>query len=132
MAGERDLERLLRTMSPSLREGTYVFATVPESEAAALAPEATVRESEGLSVLVRREAADARGLAYDYVAALITLRVHSALEAVGLTAAVSSALAAAGISCNVVAGRCHDHLLVPADRAEGAMDVLAALAEKAR
>jgi hypothetical protein len=47
--------------------------------------------------------------------------VHSSLEAVGLTAAVAGALTAAGISANVVAAFHHDHVFVPADRAEAAM-----------
>ena len=37
-------------------------------------------------------------------AAWISLTVHSDLEAVGLTAAFSTALGQAGVSCNVVAG----------------------------
>jgi hypothetical protein len=44
------------------------------------------------------------GLAYDYVAARITLRVGSALTDVGLTSLFSRVLADAGISCNVIAG----------------------------
>jgi uncharacterized protein len=68
--------------------------------------------------------ADEHRLRYDYVAAWITLRVHSALDAVGLTAAVATALAAAGLSCNVVAGYHHDHLFLPYDHAETAMRVL--------
>jgi len=86
-----------------------------------------VREDEGLTVVLRRERADELGLPYDYVAAWITLRIDSTLEQVGLTALFSRALADAGISCNVLAGVHHDHLLVPADRAEEALDVLGGL-----
>jgi len=86
--------------------------------------EAAVREAEGLTVVLGRDEADALGLSYDFVAAWITLQVHSALEAVGLTAAVSAALTHAGISCNVLAGFHHDHLLVPTADAARAMDVL--------
>ncbi len=86
--------------------------------------EATVREDEGLTLVLARERADELGLAYDFVAAWITLRLHSELDAVGLTAAFSRALADAGIGCNVLAGLRHDHLLVPADRAEEAIAVL--------
>jgi hypothetical protein len=68
------------------------------------------------------------GLEYHFTAAWITLRVHSALDAVGLTAAVSLALTDAGISCNVVAGFHHDHLFVPHTRAADAVRVLEALA----
>lgn len=80
---------------------------------------------------MRQEQADRAGLAYDFVAAWITLRVHSALHAVGLTATVSTALAAGGISCNVVAGHHHDHLLVPVDRAHDALLILRELSGRA-
>ena len=122
MSGERDLAVLLASMDPVRRAGEYVFVAADGLDG--LEPEATVREAEGLSAVLRRERADALGLDYDYVAAWITLRVHSSLEAVGLTAAVSRALADAGLSCNVIAGLRHDHLLVPADRAEEALRAL--------
>ena len=112
-------------MSPELRPGEYVFVT---GAAAVDGAAVTVREDEGVTSVVARADADRLGLAYDFVAAWITLRVHSALEAVGLTAAVATALAGAGISCNVVAAFHHDHLFVPADRAEEAVAVLQALA----
>jgi hypothetical protein len=85
---------------------------------------ASVNEPEGLSVVLRRADADERSLPYRFVAAWIRLDVHSALDAVGLTAAVSSCLAAAGMSCNVIAGRYHDHLLVPHGRAAEALALL--------
>jgi uncharacterized protein len=129
MPGERDLETLLKSAQPEVRPGTFVFVVVhDEALLDELDPEATIRETEGLTAVVRRERADALGLSYDYLAAWITLRVHSALDAVGLTAAVSTALARAGISCNVIAGYHHDHLLVPADRAADALEALAGLA----
>jgi hypothetical protein len=132
VAGERDLQALLASLEPVLRPGTFVFAVVgDEALLQAIAPEVMVREDEGLSVVLPRERADALGFDYEYVAAWITLRVHSALDAVGLTAAVSTALADAGLSCNVVAGYHHDHLLVPADRAAEAIDVLADLSRRA-
>lgn len=91
-------------------------------------PVATVREDEGLTIVVRQDEADAAGLAYDVALEWITLRVHSALEAVGMTAAFSTALAGAGLSCNVVAGLHHDHIFVPAGSGERAVQVLRALA----
>jgi uncharacterized protein len=119
-------------MEPVLRQGAFVFVVAPDDALLeALAPEATIREAEGLTAVVRRELADALGLPYDYVAAWITLRVHSALDAVGLTAAVSTALARAGLSCNVIAGYHHDHLLVPVDSAPVALKALSDLAADA-
>ena len=64
------------------------------------------------------------GLAPVFEAAWITLDVHSALEAVGLTAEVARVLTDAGIPCNIVAALHHDHLFVPADRAAAALRAL--------
>lgn len=130
VTGIRDLDELLAALHPVAREGEFVVVSVPVERAAELAPEATLHEEEGVTVVLRREAADAAGLRYDFVAAWITLTVHSDLAAVGLTAAFATALADADISCNVLAGYHHDHLLVPADRREDALEVLAALTER--
>lgn len=125
MGAERDLGVLLRTMRPERVPGRFVFVSVSRSPGA-VEPVAWIREEEGISLVLRQADADRLGLDYGFVAAMITLRVHSALEAVGLTAAVATALAEVGISANMVAGFHHDHVFVPADRAR---DALAALAE---
>ncbi|MFJ7203501.1 ACT domain-containing protein [Streptomyces sp. NPDC098789] len=129
MSGESDLRKLLSGMRPELNEGRYVFCTVPGPAApAGVTPVATVLESEGLTLVLRQEEADGAALPYDYVAGWITLRVHSALDAVGLTGAFAAALAAHGLSCNVIAGYHHDHLFVAVERAAEAVAVLEALA----
>ncbi|MEE1753195.1 ACT domain-containing protein [Streptomyces sp. SP18CS02] len=131
MSGERDLTRLLAGMRPELNPGRHVFCTVDGAVVPpGLHPVVTVAESEGLTLVVRQEEADAASLPYDYVAGWITLRVHSALNAVGLTAAVAGALADAGLSCNVVAGCHHDHLFVEHERAGEALAALRQLAER--
>jgi hypothetical protein len=122
MSGETVLARLLASMEPTVRPGEYVFVTLA-SVSDPLAP-AIIHEDEGVTHVVDRATADSRDWAYDYVAAWITLRVQSSLAAVGLTAAVSQALADAGISCNVLAGYHHDHLLVPLERVDDAMRAL--------
>ncbi|MEV6209804.1 ACT domain-containing protein [Kitasatospora sp. NPDC051914] len=124
MAAERDLVTLLIGMHPVLNPGRYVYCTLPTKVPPGLRPVVTVTEDEGITVVVPQDDADSLGLRYDFVAAWITLRIHSALEAVGLTAAVSSELAAHGISCNVAAGFHHDHLFVPAADGERAVRVL--------
>jgi hypothetical protein len=129
MSGEKDLRVLLGSMRPELNAGEYVFTTISDGPIpAGVRPVVTVAEAEGLTLLVGKEDADRAGLAYDYVAGWITLRVHSSLEAVGLTAAVARVLAEADLSCNVVAGFYHDHLFVPYERVGQAVELLERLA----
>jgi predicted N-acetyltransferase YhbS len=127
MTGEKNLQTLRASMRPVLREGEYVYVLWPHGKPLAGHIEAAVREAEGLTVVLPRAEAEGLDLPYDFVAAWITLEVHSALEAVGLTAAVSRALTQARISCNVLAGFHHDHLLVPVADAARALEVLAEL-----
>lgn len=132
MAGETSLALLIRSMSPHLNEGDYVFCTLTDTRALqGCEAVGSFREREGLTVILAREDADRQGLAYDYVAAWITLEVHSSLAAVGLTAAFAGALAQAGVSCNVIAGYYHDHLFVARRDAERALSTLRALAASA-
>lgn len=120
----RDRDRMVAGMRPWLRAGSYVFVTVPGGVPDGVTPVMTFAEDEGLSLIMARSQADAAGLAYGLVAAWITLQVNSALDGVGLTAAVSGVLADAGISCNVVAATHHDHLFVPEAAAQDAVRLL--------
>jgi uncharacterized protein len=130
MAGERDLRRLLSGLRPELNPGRYVFTTVAGELPAGVPTVVTVAEQEGHTLVISQQDADGAGLVYGYVAGWITLRVQSALEAVGLTAAVARELADVGVSCNVVAGFHHDHLFVPYERAAEAVTVLEDLARR--
>jgi predicted N-acetyltransferase YhbS len=124
MTGETNLQALLATLHPVLRDGEYVYVLWPHGRPLDAGIQAAVREAEGLTVVLPRETADSLGLPYDFVGAWITLQVHSEVEAVGLTAAVGKALTDARISCNVLAGFHHDHLLVPIADAPRALEVL--------
>ena len=127
MAGEEDLDKLLVLLQPSLLPGDCVFCTAANlkyGDLAELQPIASYQEEEGLTLVLDQQAADRAGLAYDSVFNCITLMVHSSLEAVGLTAAVSGKLAANGISANVIAAFHHDHVFVPKDKAQLALQVL--------
>jgi len=113
MAGETSLSTLIRSMTPVLNEGAYVFCSLSDAaQLQGVQPLGSFQEREGLSVILSRQQAEQLQLEIGYVAAWLTLEVHSALAAVGLTAAVAGALANAGISCNVIAGYYHDHLFV--------------------
>ncbi len=130
MSGEKSLKTILADLRPRLREETFVFCTLPEKTYGALSdaePFASVAEDEGLTVIVTQHHAYRAGLSYDGTFRCITLQVHSSLEAVGLTAAVSSALAAAAISANMVAGYFHDHVFIPSGEEERALKALKAL-----
>lgn len=127
-----DLPTLLATLRPVLNPGRYVFVTLPPGQT--IDPSsvvAAVREPEGLSVILSEQDATDLGFSASYIAAWITLTVQSDLAAVGLTGSFSSALAKAGISCNVVAGKHHDHLFVPYEQAHQAMEVLQTLQTRA-
>ncbi len=127
-----DLSQILRTLDPLLhpqRVGFFLLApdvSVPENAIAVF------RESEGTTMILPLDHATASTMQSRFDAAWITLRVHSDLAAVGLTAVVSTAMANAGVSCNVIAAIHHDHLFVPAADADRAMDVLRTLQSRAR
>ncbi len=128
--GESNLSELLKGMSPALVAGEFVFITIPNGrygDRAELNPIASFNESEGLTLVVPKALADANSLAYDGVFAAITLQVHSSLEAVGLTAAFSGALAKNDISANVIAGFYHDHIFVPKESSDKAMTTILSL-----
>lgn len=131
MTGEHDLATLLASMTPALGRETYVFATLP---AGAPQPGGAVmryEEDEGTTLILTRAAAEAAGAPYVFPCRRITLNVHSALDAVGFLAAIVPALAAAGMGVNPVAGYHHDHLFVPEDRADDAMEILRRISAEA-
>jgi hypothetical protein len=125
MTGERDIDKLLKTMKPRHNPGDFVFCSINNLAIVnSIDPVLLFKEDEGYTVILPKETADHLKLDYSFVAAWITLTVHSSLEAVGLTAAFSKALADAGISCNVVAAYYHDHIFVTKSDAEKAMNIL--------
>ena len=146
-AGEKDLTAMLRTLSAHLDANRYIFGKVScqeSSSAAALsalgglgvAPICTFLEEEGLTVILKEEElVKLRALPnFDYIEtpfSRLSLEVHSSLEAVGLTAAVSARLTGSGISANVVAAYCHDHFFVQSERAEEALEAIMGMADDA-
>ncbi len=133
MSGITDLDELLRTMEPTLVEDSFVYACVPVDDLAghlARGPIGIFHEAEGVTLIL--PAAAAEGLAASPPMRMITLTVHSSLEAVGLTGAFAAALTRAGISANVVAGYHHDHIFVPERDADRALEALRALSRAAR
>lgn len=126
----RDKGAMIRGMAPVLDPETWHFGTVRDvSVIADTRPLATFVEDEGLSLILSDADAEAAGLPTDMPMARITLTVHSALDGVGLTAAVARALADAGIPCNMVAAFHHDHAFVPLADAPRALAILKALAD---
>ena len=131
MTGEKDLSKLLKTMKPEHNPGDYVFCRVDNLKAIDTQYVLLLfKEREGITIIVEQAVADQLKLDYSFVASWITLTVHSSLEAVGLTAAFSNALAEKDISCNVVAAYYHDHIFVDKKDTEKAMEILNALAKQ--
>lgn len=130
MSGERNLESLLQQLTPVLLAPVYVFASVPDEDYSLLATlpiKGLFHEEEGITLICEQSLADNKGLHYAGTFRCITCQVHSSLEAVGMTAAISAALAAADISANVVAAYFHDHIFVPSEHASQAVTVLQSL-----
>jgi len=133
MTGVRDLHDLCRQMTPSIADGVFVYCTLSDFQLPqGVEPICTFREAEGLTIIVSKAQAEAAGVPYVFPCRLITLAVHSSLDAVGFLACITDRLARAGIACNVVAAFHHDHLLVPEARAEEALHVLHSLASETR
>ena len=128
-----NLDRLLASMEPRLAAETFVFCTVaPERPLEGLNPRMIFEEAEGRTLILEQDEAKAAGIKGEFPCRMITLNVHSALEAVGFLAVIVPALAARGMGVNPVAGFFHDHLFIPADKAEDAMDCLHALVAERR
>ncbi len=106
MTGETDLSALIASMDPVLADEVHVFATLPlDAPAPAdLTPIMSLREREGVTLIVTRAEAEAAGLEAVFPCRMITLNIHSSLEAVGFLAALLPALAAEGMGVNPVSG----------------------------
>ena len=124
MDGATDLATMLATLHVVREPGVVTVATIPEGTTPPAETHAWICEREGITVVLDRDVAIAHGFPHEFEAAWLTLTVHSSLEAVGLTAAVSERLAQVGIPANVLAGHYHDHILVPVGRADEAIDAL--------
>jgi uncharacterized protein len=129
---ETNLATLISAMTPRLRPGLFVFITIPPGTAipGGIAPIMMFQEVEGMTLIAPREQASAAGLPSAFPSRMITLDIHSSLEAVGFLAAVTTRLAAAGIAVNAVSAFHHDHLFVPEARADEAIAILQAMARE--
>jgi uncharacterized protein len=132
MPGLENLAKLLESMNPELGSEEYVFVTCkkPADECPGARPWAVINEKEGVTLILGKNEADRYGMQGGSVFRRITLNVHSSLDAVGLTAAIATKLAKAGISANVVAGYFHDHVFVQKDRAEESVGLLKELSRE--
>ena len=134
MAGVRDTKDMIKDMAPVRDPEIWHFCTTDDRDLAERARPhalAVFGEDEGTSLILPDEVARDLGFAVEMPMSRITLSVHSALDGVGLTAAVASALAEALIPCNVVAAYHHDHVFVPEELAEAAMSILLDVAREA-
>ena len=125
--GETNLSKMLATLHVKRRPGTFAYVQFEDRPADLDGVAALIEESEATTVVAPLEIARIRGWEVVFEAAWLTLQVHSSLEAIGLTAAVSAALGDNGIPCNILAGALHDHILVPVAAADRAVAVLESL-----
>ncbi len=123
----KNTNAMIASMEPQLQPGDFAFVVWEAGKDWPEGTRASCIEAEGLSLVIPIAAAPKGAVAMR----CITLQVHSSLEGVGLTAAVSSALADLGIPANMVAGYHHDHVYVPSGMAEQALEVLKSLQKDA-
>jgi hypothetical protein len=130
VTGETNLDRLLCGMTPRLQDGVFVFVSLPAG--ADLPPGVNAvmifRETEGTTLILEEGEAVRAGIEASFRSRMITLEIHSSLDAVGFLAAITAELAAAGMGVNPVSAFYHDHLFVPVDRAEEAVRILERMA----
>jgi hypothetical protein len=131
--GELSLSKLLASLKPILDPSTYVFINLPfeASLPTTLPLQMLFREREGLTLITTIEAARTNNYEYTFPCRMITLDVHSSLEAVGFMAVISNRLKSLNMGVNPVSGYFHDHCFVPVGREVEAMNALVELAETA-
>ena len=131
MSGEKNLKTLVKEMEPHLNKGEYVFTTVNDLDKINSKDViGRFKEKEGTTLILERKKADQLNLSYNFIASWITLKIHSSLDAVGLTAAFSSELTKHNIGCNVIAGFYHDHIFVDKKDDAKVIEVLVNLSNK--
>lgn len=130
MSGELDLQTLMASLTTKLVDGLYVFVTLTDTAVpAGLKPRMVFEEAEGTTLIILKSEAETHGLAFEFPCRMITLNVHSSLEAVGFIARIATELAKHDMGVNPVSGFFHDHLFVPDGREKDAMDILANFAK---
>lgn len=131
MSGETDLDALLRTLTVRLAEGLFVFVSIGNvAVPKGLNPRMVFREEEGTTLILLKSEAEEHGLPSEFPCRMITLDVHSSLEAVGFIAHIATELAKHGMGVNPVAGFYHDHLFIPDGREQDALRVLEQVANR--
>jgi len=131
MVGELDLKVLLSSMTATLVDGIYVFVTLKDRAVpTGLEPRMMFVEAEGITLILRKEQAEAASLDYEFPCRMISLEVHSSLEAVGFIARIATELAKADMGVNPVSGFYHDHLFVPDGRQDDALRILQTMANE--
>lgn len=125
MSGEQSLALLLESMEPILYPETYLFCTVDKNtDVSGLDPIMQFREAEGQTLIIEKSKAEERQIAGEFPCRMITLNIHSSLEAVGFLAVITTRLATLSMGVNPVSAFYHDHLFIPADRADEALAAL--------
>jgi hypothetical protein len=132
MVGETRIDVLLSSMDPVLDDSMYVFCTLKKEikDIIDYNPWAIIQEKEGISIILLEEIAKENRFDYNGKYKRITLNIHSSLDAVGLTAAISSELANYNVSANVVAGYFHDHIFIQENKANEALVILKELSKR--
>ncbi|NPD47358.1 ACT domain-containing protein [Lentimicrobium sp. S6] len=131
MDPELDINYVLKNLSPQLKKGVFVFCSIDHVKN--IKEEnimASIVETEGRTIVLKKEIADSLKLPYSVTMNWITLNVNSSLELVGLSAIISKKFTDHHISCNLMAGYYHDHIFVPEEDSNMAIKLLHELSQR--
>ena len=132
MSGILQLKELLKNINPVLSDEEFIFAELKDkniNDVAMLNPFAAIHEDEGLTVVIEKRIAEKNNIVYESSFRKITLQVYSSLNSVGLTDAVSTVLAESNIPANIIAAFYHDHVFIPSNLANKAINIIKSLSE---
>jgi hypothetical protein len=114
----------MKKLNPFLNDGAYVFIKIADAEQIPQEFVAVFKEAEGYTVILKENDLSKEKYKSVFRAAWITFAANTDLNDLGITAAFSKVLSENGISCNVFAPIHHDHIFVPFEQGQKALNLL--------
>jgi uncharacterized protein len=125
MSGQKNLAEVIKSLKASCDNIEYGFAAVQNNKISIDDQVfCTVKENEGFTIIADKKYFETNGIKYDCPFAKLTIETHTSLDLIGLTAVLSKKLADNNIPANIIAGYYHDHIFVPYELRQKAIDLI--------